>query len=361
MNTIKSYSNLSIHLLISIVFIFTILSPTVNFLLLDFQLVRVLIQVSIAIILTLLFSFYRANANGLYIILFSILLALFTLNPITILKNTSCFFFILIFSNKYKNTFKNIIIIIFFINAFLIIGQLLGINEWFYKFQDYANDTDPTIGEFNFGESMDTAFGYLPQIRPSGIFPSPTYISFYCIFFWYYILMNTNFNNKFIFFFFGFILMLLGSTLALFLLILSIFLINYKKEIKIFLLGGIVGALFYIYSFPSTFTYNFNFEEFIASFLVRIIDSGVNDESILISNPFLFFIILFLIVSSAIFLRKIGAINILLKSMIVMILPLMIHEAISSIQYWVTVSFFVSEILNKQKIQIIYFNKYLIQ
>jgi hypothetical protein len=44
-----------------------------------------------------------------------------------------------------------------------------------------------------------------------------------------------------------------------------------------------------------------------------------------------------------------------------MILPLMIHEAISSIQYWLTVSFFVSDILNKQQIQLTYFKKYLIK
>lgn len=361
MNPPDLNKNLSIHILISLVFIFTVISPAVNFILIDYQLVKALIQIFIAIILILLFSFYRINANGFYIILSSILLAVISLSPITVLKNTSCLFFILIFSNQYKNTFRNIIILIFLINAFLIIGQLLGIDEWFYKFQNYANDTDPTIGEFSFGNSIDTAFGYLPQIRPSGIFPSPTYISFFCIFFWYYILMNTNFNNKFIFFFFGFILMLLGSTLALFLLLLSVFLVNYKKEIKVFLLGGIIGTLFYIYFFPSTFIYNFNFEEFIASFLVRIVNSGENDESILISNPFLFFVIIFLVISSAIFLRKIGAITIILKSMIVMILPLMIHEAISSIQYWLTVSFFVSDILKKQNIQLTYFKKYLIK
>ena len=118
---------------------------------------------------------------------------------------------------------------------------------------------------------------------------------------------------------------------------------------------------YFTFIFSQAHSFNFNFEEFIASFLVRIVNSGENDESILISNPFLFFVIIFLIISSAIFLRKIGAITIILKSMIVMILPLMIHEAISSIQYWLTVSFFVSDILKKQNIQLTYFKKYLIK
>ena len=358
MNVTKLYNNISVHILISIVFIFAILSPTVNFVLRESILGKGLTQASIAIILILLFSFYKINVNGFYIILFSIFLAIFTLSPFTVLKNTSFLFFINIFSNQYSNTFRNIIIIIFLINAFFIIGQLLGIDEWFYRFQDYANETEPAIGDFSFGESIETAFGYLPQIRPSGIFPSPTYISFFCILFWYHILMNKYFHNKFIFFLFGFILMLLGSTLALFLLLLSVFLVNYKKEIKIFLLGGIIGTLFYIYFFPSTFIYNFNFEEFIASFLVRIVNTGDNEESMLISNPFLFFVLILLVFISAIYLRKIGAISILLKSMIVIILPLMIHEALSSIQYWMTVSFFISDVLNKENIKLTQFKTY---
>jgi hypothetical protein len=346
------------QILICVVFLFAILSPTVNFVLRESPFGKGLVQAVIAIILILLFSFYKFNVYSFYIILFSFFLAIITFSPITVLKNTSFLFFVIIFSNQYSNTFRNIIIIIFLINSIFIIGQLLGIDESFYKFQDYANEAEPTIGDFSFGESIDKAFGYLPQIRPSGIFPSPTYISFFCIFFWYYILMNKSFNNKFIFFLFGFILMLLGSTLALFLLLLSFFLIFYKKEIKLFLLGGIIGTLFYIYFFPSTFIYNFNFEEFISSFLVRIINTGDNEESMLISNPFLFIIIILIIIFCAIYLRKIGATTILLKSMIVIILPLMIHEALSSIQYWLSVSFFISDIFNKENIKFTQFKTY---
>ncbi len=352
MNSTKTYNSRIIEILIGIVFIFAILSPTINFILREYPLGKAGVQIFVAIILILLFSFYRLTKKGYLIIQLSAILAIATLSPMTIVKNVCFFYFIFLFANNYKTVFKKVAIICFLINAVFIICQLFGVNEIFYYLQDYSNGAEATLGEFSFASAMDSQFSYLPQIRPSGFFPAPTYISNFCIFFWYYVVMDKDYNNKFLFFLFGFILMLLGSTLAVFLLLISIFLIGYKKGILIFLFGGVCGLLFYLYYFPLTFIYNFNVEEFIESFLIRIISNDINQESMLVSNPLLFFAILIVLFTIPFFLQRAGSLSVLFKAAIVVVLPVMIHDAFSSIQFWVTVSFFATEILTKENFQL---------
>ncbi len=346
-----------IQLLVGIVFIFAILSPTVNFMVRELTWAKVLLQLFIALILILLFSFYKLTKKGLLVIQLSFLLAIVTLSPIIILKNVCFFYFIFLFARRYKNVFRNVAIFCFLLNAVFIVCQLLGISDIFYFLQDYSNEAEAALGEFSFGSTIDTQLSYLPQIRPSGFLPAPTYISNFCIFFWYYVLMDKEYKNNFIFFLFGFVLMLLGSTLAVFLLLISIFLIGYKKGISIFLLGGICGISFYLYYFPLTFIYNFNVEEFIESFLIRIISNDINQESMLVSNPLLFIAILIILLIIPFFLRRAGSLLVLFKAAIVVILPVMIHDAFSSIQFWVTVSFFATEILETENFKVAKFRR----
>lgn len=352
MNSQKTYNSRIVEVLIGIVFIFAILSPTVNFILKDYPFGKAGLQIFVAIILILLFSFYRLTKKGYLILQLSAILALATLSPMTIVKNVCFFYFIFLFASNYKAVFRKVAIICFLINAIFIICQLIGVDEIFYNLQDYSNDAEATLGEFSFASAIDSQFGYLPQIRPSGFFPAPTYISNFCIFFWYYVVMDKDYQNKLLFFLFGFVLMLLGSTLAVFLLLISIFLIGFKKGILTFLFGGVCGLLFYLYYFPLTFIYNFNVEEFVDSFLVRIISNGINEESMLVSNPLLFFVILIVLFTIPLFLQRAGSLSVLFKAAIVVILPVMIHEAFSSIQFWVTVSFFATEVLQKENFQL---------
>ena len=79
----------------------SILSPTVNFVLRESPFGKGLVQAVIAIILILLFSFYKFNVYSFYIILFSFFLAIITFSPITVLKNTSFLFFVIIFSKYF--------------------------------------------------------------------------------------------------------------------------------------------------------------------------------------------------------------------------------------------------------------------
>lgn len=348
----KTYSNRIVEVLIGIVFIFAILSPTVNFILREHPFGKATLQIFVAIILILLFSFYRLTKKGYLILQLSAILAFVTLSPMNIVKNVCFFYFIFLFASNYKDVFNKIAIACFLINAIFIICQLVGVNEIFYSLQDYSNEAEATLGEFSFGSAMDSQFSYLPQIRPSGFFPAPTYISNFCIFFWYYVVMDKDYQNKLLFFLFGFVLMLLGSTLAVFLLLISIFLIGYKKGILIFLFGGVCGLLFYLYYFPLTFIYNFNIEEFVESFLIRIISNDINQESMLVSNPLLFFVILIVLFTIPFFLQRAGSLSVLFKAAIVVVLPVMIHDAFSSIQFWVTVSFFATEVLQKENFQL---------
>lgn len=338
---------------VCMVILFTILSPTINFLLKEYSYGKEILQF---FILTIIFSFLyscKITKYGLFVILFSILVGIITLSPIIVFKVIIFLFFIVLIMDRYHLTIRKTIIIVFLVNSFFVFAQLVGISEWFYILQDFSNEAEPTVGDFNIGASIDAVFAYLPQLRPSGIFPAPTYVSYFCILFWYTVLMDFFFLNRFISFLFGFTLMLLGSSLGLLLVLLSFFHLNSHKGIFYFLIGGLSGGFFYIYSFPSTFTKNFNIEEFSESFLVRIIDSGENEESILISNPILFLILLFLVLISILSFSKLRSKAFLLNIAVVIFLPLMIHESLSSIQYWFTVCFLVTKILSEKNIYLI--------
>ena len=338
---------------ICIVILFTILSPTANFILKEYSYAKEILQFFILIIMFSFLYSSKITKYGLVVIVFSIFVGIITLSPIIVFKVVIFLFFLTLLIDKYHNTIRKTIIIVFLVNSFFVFAQLVGISDWFYLFQDYSNEAEPTVGEFNIGASVDFVFAYLPQLRPSGIFPAPTYVSYFCILFWYTVLIDYFNLNRFISFLFGFTLMLLGSTLGAFLLLLSFFLLNSHNGILYFLIGGLSGLSFYIYSFPSTFTKNFNIEEFSESFLVRIINSGENEESILISNPIVFFLLLIIVLIFILSFSKLRSKAFLLNIAVVVFLPLMIHESISSIQYWFTVCFLINKILSDKNIYLI--------
>lgn len=346
-NNEKSIERFSLTgILVSLIFIFGLLSPTINVLLKDLPILKLLVYVFAAIILILLFSICRLTKNGFYLIIVCAILAILTLSPYEVLKNVSFFYFIFIFYIDYEKLFIKISVFIFLINAIFIICQLVGVSTIFYFAQDYSNEAEAAIGEFGLGNVITEQFSYLPQIRPSGIFPSPTYVSNFCIFFWYFILVNRKYSNWFVLLLFGFSIMLLGSTVSILLVILSFFFIKSKKSILFFPLGAVLGSLFYLYFFPLTFIYNFNFEEFVDSFLIRIISNDINQESMLLNNPILFGVILITMLIMPLVIPAGKSLMLLTKGAIVILLPVLIHNAFSSIQFWITASLFLAEFLS---------------
>jgi len=169
--------------------------------------------------------------------------------------------------------------ILLLINYLLILLQLSGIHEVLYSFTNYSNMAVP----ISFLESGSISPHFLPQFRPSGIFPSPTYISFFCItlssisaFF------RKKIDRRFMLLL-GSFFVLTGSTLGL-ILILLLSMFAFRDKVFLWGLLGYVFTLFLYFVFvPDLATYNFSVVDFSASVLNRRMD-----ESILTLNLILF-------------------------------------------------------------------------
>ena len=77
-----------------------------------------------------------------------------------------------------KQEFSSAIIHITYFQLALSIAQLFGVNEYVYLFANY-NNPPSTYQQWSLSQNVTTTF--LPQIRPSGLFPSPTYSSLFLL------------------------------------------------------------------------------------------------------------------------------------------------------------------------------------
>jgi hypothetical protein len=68
-------------------------------------------------------------------------------------------------------------LVMVFIYVILVL-QIIGYPEYIYDWVTYANEVSPVAILY---DSNSSVIGFLPQLRPSGPFPAPTYLSMYCI------------------------------------------------------------------------------------------------------------------------------------------------------------------------------------
>jgi len=136
-------------------------------------------------------------------------------------------------------TLRNFFVLLV-INYLFAVLQLSGIYDFVYSFSNYSNESLPI--SFLSGDSISPV--YLPQIRPSGIFPSPTFISYFCIIIFSLAIYYVKIINKWFMSLIGSFLLLTGSTLGL-ALILLLALIAFSEKAFLFALLGYI-LLFYL-------------------------------------------------------------------------------------------------------------------
>lgn len=231
-----------------------------------------------------------------------------------------------------RNIFNSTLIFIFLINSFLIISQVLGIDEVFYKFQFYSHNPTNIFIRYISGES-----GIPPdfQYRVSGIFPSTIFLSlFQILIFGIWISSNEKINSA-IKFFVGFIFALIGSTVSLILFIYSFFYIGRVINKYIFQLGFIMGLFFLITFCPEIFDLNYTFEEKLMRIDTRFFDPSGNSSLTDNLPTFIFFVVVMIITLLVIriYIKRIEFLSI--SSFILMcISPLIVHPLFTDIRYW---------------------------
>ena len=219
---------------------------------------------------------------------------------------------------------------LFYINFTIVVIQFLGIWEQAYTFTNYQNQASPIpITEENFGMAS-----FLPQFRPSGIFPSPTYISAFTVLFYSTTLARVQNSNRSTNFCAGVFMSLIGSTLGLFLAIISILLIVRIQSIKYLVAGYMLSSAIYAFYLPQQFDYNFNINEIMDSITSRLDTSAGGGESVMQHNWLIFLILAFF---SAVFLliaRRFDSATLLVPPLIAFGLPIMVHDITLSLYYF---------------------------
>lgn len=261
------------------------------------------------------------------------------------------------YSTKYhKSAIVASLEFVFFINFMLVVAQFIGLSNSVYQFCHNENLA-------HYRCFIDQGFGfshYIPQFRPSGIFPSPTYITAYTVLFLTVVLADTNYNNRTVFFIFGTYLALIGSTAGLCLFILSFVLYINNKKFLYLILGYIILSFLYSILIPDQYIYNFNYIDLLQSFYLRFDLTNSSGESVLQSNILSFFIICFMSLFGILTINSNNSLFSLLRFLpftISLSLPIFVHDISISLFYWFIVGCAFGMIMNDVRIRIFKFKK----
>ena len=232
---------------------------------------------------------------------------------------------------RYDQDYCRALACLLYVNLIVVLIQFLGISEWAYAFADYTSQGLPIY-------FTDEEFGvasFLPQYRPSGIFPSPTYISAFAVLLFSTKLARNQSSGRSTNFCAGVFMSLLGSSVGLALAMISILLIMRRPSIKYLVAGFLLSSALYACYLPQQFDYNFNITELEASVKSRLDISSTNKgESVMQNNLPLFFILVLASVVCILISFRIGNLTLLVPPMIVLGLPVMVHNITLSLYYF---------------------------
>jgi hypothetical protein len=224
---------------------------------------------------------------------------------------------------------------LFFLNSIIMIIQLLGVNEFFYKFQNYSYPTSDFVSFFN-GETGDNVMIKAHQGRMPGIFPSTIALSMLQILVFGQLIASKEYGSILTYLFTGLMFALSGSTFSFGLFALSIMFLFKKNKIIYFHLGFVGGLIILFCFFHSIFEYNYAFDVKYSRIGSRLFD---DDTSLLTTSGLKFFILIFSMLG-LVAMKKIDAIykkiNFfhLILFMILVVSPLIIHPIQKDIRYW---------------------------
>ena len=249
---------------------------------------------------------------------------------------------------EFQSEYKIIMSWFFIFNFILVLLQFFGISETVYVLNQYEqqNAAKIIVGELNFGTPT-----FSPQFRPSGIFPSPTYISAYCVLFYSTIVFPLNNKNGLVSFLFGTFFLLTGSTIGLALGLCSIVFIFHYRGLRYFCVGYFFSLALLAEFTPLLFNYNFNVIEFLTSFISRLDINDIYSESVLQGkDPIILLILLFISIIILGIIVKFGNIFYLYPILTTLSFPVLVHDVTFSLFYFFMVSCVISTALNDEKV-----------
>ena len=332
-----------------VVLFFLAFSPTINILLIDDPILRALTQAFAGIFAVAFMLRYRLTAHGRIFILaiavavvVAVLLQPFTSQEVvTVRKLVGVALVALLIpavADDHPVALSRFMVFTLVVNIVAVLLPLAGSTEFAYSHITYENEgsypVDLVAYSAYLGERI--AVGYLPQLRPSGAFPSPMYLSLTLILLWYAIASAKEHRGRLAILSVGVLSILSGSSVGLFLSAISILFLPWKGRLIYAVIGA--GLTLWAYSAlaPWQFEFNFNVEEFILGFTSRL-DLETGGESIIQQRPYEFALGVFVAAFAVLFARRLNLFS-LGRTAFVIFFPVLLHDVGSALLYWTLVA-----------------------
>lgn len=333
---------------IVVVLFFLIFSPTINILFADDAIGRALSQAFAGVFAVVFLSRYRLTGHGRVFVALMVLsvAAVVAMQPfvsqeiVTVRKLVGVLIVALLIpaaADDHPDAVRRLLIFTLTVNLIAVLFQLAGHTDQAYAHVTYANEATPVnlIALWDY-LSDPIQVGFLPQLRPSGTFPAPTYLSLALILLWYALASEPAHRGRLGILGVGVLCILSGSSVGLFLAALSVVFLPMKGRLLYMAIGAAATMWLYATFAPWQFSFNFNVNEFITGFTARLdLDSG--GESIIQQRPMLLAAGVFVAVLALVFAQRLN-LFVLGRLAFVLFFPVMLHDVGNSLLYWMLVA-----------------------
>ncbi len=230
----------------------------------------------------------------------------------------------------YERHYLRVMYWILIVNIVVAAIQFLGVWEAAYNFAYYPNDAYPI-------PVTDESFGvpaFVPQFRPSGIFPSTTFVSAYSVLLFTTVLITPSHGSRFASLASGLFLALLGSSVGLFLAGCAALLMWPRRSLRYVTVAYALAMAAYLRYLPSQFAYNFSVADILNSFALRFDLSDLRGESVVQNSAPA---VIALIVVGIIFWMvavRFGSFSLLVAPGLVLVTPVLVHNITLTLFYW---------------------------
>ena len=281
---------------------------------------KMLILVSILISGITLLDYDKLDARILFISIVILIVLAITVDPFKGLGAAFIYYVSISTFTKDLNTIIKYINILLLLNILFVILQQSGVSDYIYLHVNYSNDYSPV----SIIDEVDIPAIYLTQFRPSGIFPTTTYMNYFSILLCSFMLYLKKDASKLMLSLVGILCMLIGSTMGL---VMALILLIYGFKDRILLIAPIsyiLTSLIYMHYFNNFFLYNFSVADLNGSIFERNMD-----ESIISQNLYLFILFALIFISIVIFVEYKYGLKFIIKmspAILIIFLPMILHN-----------------------------------
>lgn len=231
---------------------------------------------------------------------------------------------------RYEDEYRRTITAILFIAVLVTLAQFFAVSDAVFTYTYYANDASP----IHYSDRLFGTPAFMPQVRPSAIFPSPTYVSAFVVLLYTTIATAADYQSRRTPFVMGMWFALLGSSVGLVLAAWSLLLAWRRRALRWLIAGYVVAMGAYALLMPRQFAYNFDAREVLISFTSRVGFVNVAGESVLQRNLLAVAALLVIGMLAVLLMKRFAGLLLVTPFLVALSLPILVHDLTFSMFYW---------------------------